>query len=376
MQFSFTAEQEEFRSVLRRFLEDKSPPTVVRRLMETETGWDRASWRDLNQQLGLSAVHIPEAYGGQGFGFVELGIVLEEMGRALLCAPFFASTVLAATAIMNAGTEAQKRALLPPIADADCIATLAFTEPNGRWDSSGVETTATLDGGSFRLDGVKSFVLDGHSADLIVVLARRPGSNGDDGLSFFTVRGDAPGLTRRALKVVDPTRKQARLDFASVVAELLGEEGGGAGPFARTMTQAAVCLANEMVGGAERLRQSALDYANLRVQFGRSIASFQSMKHKQADMLVDVELAKSAAYYAAAAAADDDPELPAVASLAKACAADAYMQTAIHTIQIHGGIGFTWDNDTHLWFKRAKSSEVFLGDPTWHRELMMRAWNV
>jgi alkylation response protein AidB-like acyl-CoA dehydrogenase len=376
MQFSFTAEQEEFRSVLRRFLEDKSPPTVVRRLMETEAGWDRASWRDLNQQLGLSAVHIPEAYGGQGFGFVELGIVLEEMGRALLCAPFFASTVLAATAIMNAGTEAQKRALLPPIADADCIATLAFTEPNGRWDTSGVETTATPDGGKFLLEGVKSFVLDGHTADLIVVLARRPGSNGDDGLSFFTVRSDAPGLTRRALKVVDPTRKQARLDFASVEAELLGEEGGGAGPFARTMTQAAVCLANEMVGGAERLRQSALDYANLRVQFGRSIASFQSMKHKQADMLVDVELAKSAAYYAAAAAADDDPELPAVASLAKACAADAYMQTAIHTIQIHGGIGFTWDNDTHLWFKRAKSSEVFLGDPTWHRELMMRAWNV
>ena len=376
MQFSFTAEQEEFRSVLRRFLEDKSPPTVVRRLMETEAGWDRASWRDLNQQLGLSAVHIPEAYGGQGFGFVELGIVLEEMGRALLCAPFFASTVLAATAIMNAGTEAQKRALLPPIADADCIATLAFTEPNGRWDTSGVETTATPDGGKFLLEGVKSFVLDGHTADLIVVLARRPGSNGDDGLSFFTVRSDAPGLTRRALKVVDPTRKQARLDFAAVEAELLGEEGGGAGPFARTMTQAAVCLANEMVGGAERLRQSALDYANLRVQFGRSIASFQSMKHKQADMLVDVELAKSAAYYAAAAAADDDPELPAVASLAKACAADAYMQTAIHTIQIHGGIGFTWDNDTHLWFKRAKSSEVFLGDPTWHRELMMRAWNV
>jgi alkylation response protein AidB-like acyl-CoA dehydrogenase len=376
MQFSFTAEQEEFRSVLRRFLEDKSPPTVVRRLMETETGWDRASWRDLNQQLGLSAVHIPEEYGGQGFSFVELGIVLEEMGRALLCAPFFASTVLAATAIMNAGTEAQKRALLPPIADADCIATLAFTEPNGRWDTSGVETTATPAGGSFRLDGVKSFVLDGHSADLIVVLARRPGSNADDGLSIFTVRGDAPGLTRRALKVVDPTRKQARLEFHSVEGELLGEEGSGAGPFAKTMTQAAVCLANEMVGGAERLRQSALDYANLRVQFGRSIASFQSMKHKQADMLVDVELAKSAAYYAAAAAAADDPELPAVASLAKACAADAYMQTAIHTIQIHGGIGFTWDNDTHLWFKRAKSSEVFLGDPTWHREQMMRAWNV
>ncbi len=376
MQFSFTSEQEEFRSVLRRFLEDKSPPAVVRRLMETEAGWERESWRELNQLLGLTAVHIPEAYGGQGFGFVELGIVLEEMGRALLCAPYFASAVLAVTAIMNAGTDAQKRELLPPIAAGETVATLAFTEPNGRWDASGIEMTATPAGGGFRLDGVKSFVLDGHTADVIVVLARAPGSTGDTGLSFFTVPGDAPGLTRRALKVLDPTRKQARLEFRSVEAALLGEAGAGAVPFARTMTQAAVGLANEMVGGAERLRQSALDYANLRVQFGRAIASFQSMKHKQADMLVDVELARSAAYAAASAAAEDDAELPALASLAKACASDAYMQTAIHTIQIHGGIGFTWDNDTHLWFKRAKSSEVFLGDPGWHREMMMRAWGV
>ena len=371
MQFSFTSEQEEFRSVLRRFLEDKSPTTAVRRLMETEAGWDRAAWQELNQQLGLTAIHIPEAYGGQGFSFVELGIVLEEMGRALLCAPYFSSTVLAATAIVNAGTEEQKRELLPAIADGGCIAALAFTEPNGRWDASGIEMTATRDGGLFRLDGVKSFVVDGHTADLIVVLAR-----GVAGLSFFTVRGDAPGLTRRALKVVDPTRKLAMLNFQSVEATLLGEEGGAAAPFAKTMVQAAACLANEMVGGAERLRQSALDYANLRVQFGRTIASFQSMKHKQADMLIDVELAKSAAYAAASAAAEDDPDLPAIASLAKAAASEAYMQTAINTIQIHGGIGFTWDNDTHLWFKRAKASEVFLGDPAWHREAMMRAWNV
>jgi alkylation response protein AidB-like acyl-CoA dehydrogenase len=368
MQFSFTSEQEEFRSVLRRFLEDKSPTTAVRRLMETEAGWDRAAWQELNQQLGLTAIHIPEAYGGQGFSFVELGIVLEEMGRALLCAPYFSSTVLAATAIVNAGTEAQKRELLPAIADGSCIAALAFTEPNGRWDASGVDMTATRDGGLFRLDGVKSFVVDGHTADLIVVLAR-----GAAGLSFFTVRGGAAGLTRRALKVVDPTRKLAMLNFQSVEATLLGEEGGAAAPFAKTMRQAAACLANEMVGGAERLRQSALDYANLRVQFGRTIASFQSMKHKQADMLIDVELAKSAAYAAASAAAEDDPDLPAIASLAKAAASEAYMQTAISTIQIHGGIGFTWDN---LWFKRAKASEVFLGDPAWHREAMMRAWNV
>jgi len=371
MQFSFTSEQEEFRSVLRRFLEDRSPPAVVRRLMETETGWDRDTWRSVNETLGVAGVHIPEIYGGQGFGYAELGIVLEEMGRALLCAPFFASTVLAATAILQAGTEPQKKDLLPGIAAGETIATLAFTEPNGQWDADGIEMAATSAAGRYRLDGTKSFVLDGHSADLIVVVARTP-----EGLSFFTVAGDAPGLTRRPLKVMDPTRKLALLTFNGVAAEPLGAVGGGADPFAKTMILAAVCLANEMVGGAERLRQSALDYANLRVQFGRSIASFQSMKHKQADMLVDVELAKSAAYYAAAAADDDDADLPAVASLAKACAAEAYMQTAIHTIQIHGGIGFTWDNDSHLWFKRAKSSEVFLGDPNWHRERMMQAWGV
>ncbi len=372
MQFSFTSEQEEFRSVLRRFLEDRSPTTMVRRLMETETGWDRDTWRAVNETLGVSGVHIPEEYGGQGFGYVELGIVLEEMGRALLCAPFFATTVLAATAILQAGTDAQKQALLPEIASGETIATLAFTEPNGRWDADGVTMTAVPAGdGRYRLDGVKKFVLDGHSADLIVVVARAP-----EGLSFFTVTGDAAGLDRRALKVVDPTRKQALLTFHGVEAALLGEAGGGDLPYARTMMLAAVCLANEMVGGAERLRISALEYARLRVQFGRAIASFQAMKHKQADMLVDVELAKSAAYYAAAAADDGDADLPAIASMAKACAADAYMQTAIHTIQIHGGIGFTWDNDTHLWFKRAKSSEVFLGDPNWHREQMMRAWGV
>jgi alkylation response protein AidB-like acyl-CoA dehydrogenase len=376
MHFSFTNEQEEFRSVLRRFLEEKSPPTVVRRLMETERGWDREGWREINRQLGLTAVHIPEAYGGHGFGFVELGIVLEEMGRVLLCAPYFASMVLAATAIMNAGTDSQKRALLPPVASGDTIVTLAFTEPNGRWDAAGIATTATPAGNGFRLDGVKSLVLDGHTADLIIVVARSPGSTGDAGLSFFTVAGDAPGLTRRALKVLDPTRKLARLEFRSVEAELLGEKGRGAAPFAKTLTQAAACLANEMVGGADKLRQSALDYANFRVQFGRPIASFQSMKHKHADMLVDVELARSAAYRAAAAAAEDDTDLPAIASLAKACASEAYVQTAIHAIQTHGGIGFTWDNDTHLWFKRAKSSEVFLGDPAYHRELMMRAWGV
>ena len=373
MSFSFTDEQTEFRSILRRFLAEKSPSTEVRRLMETEAGYDEEVWRRLSQDLGLTAIHIPEDYGGQGFGFVELAIALEEMGRALLCAPYFSSIVLAATAIMNAGDEAQKRDLLPAIAAGDCRAALAFTEDNGRWDPAGVALTATPVDGGYQLDGVKSFVLDGHSADLLVVLARRPGSTGSDGLSFFTVPGKADGLSKRLLQSTDATRKLARLEFKGVSADLLGDEGGAGAPLSRTLDQAAACLANEMVGGAEMLREQALDYAMMRVQFGRAIASFQTLKHKAADMLIDVELAKSAAYYAAAAA-DGDDDLPSMASLAKAGAGEAYMQTAIHAIQIHGGIGFTWDNDTHLWFKRAKSSQVFLGDASYHRELMLQRW--
>ena len=373
MRFSFTPEQEEFRTSLRRALEARSPTKEVRRLMATEAGFEREGWQKLNQELGLTAILIPESYGGQGFGHAEAAIVLEEMGRGLLCAPFL-STVLATTAILNAATEEQKRALLPAIADGKTTATLAFSEDSGRNDAAGVAMTAAPSGGTWRLDGTKSFVLDSHTADLIVVLAPRAGTHGEDALSFFTVAGDSSGLQRRRLKTMDETRKLARLTFNSVEARLLGTEGAAALPFARTMQQAAILLANEMVGGAERLRQDALAYTQMRMQFGRSIASFQTTKNKAADMLVDVEMAKSAAYYAAAALDEGDDDLPAIASLAKACASEAYLQTAIHAVQMHGGIGFTWDNDTHLWFKRAKSSEILFGDANQHRELMMQHW--
>ena len=376
MKFSFTDEQQEFRSVLRRFLEDKSPTTEVRRLMETDQGCDPEVWRQLSQELGLTAIHIPEGYGGQGFGISELAIAVEEMGRALLCAPYFASTVMAATAILKSGSEDQKQLLLPDIAAGETIATLAISEESGVWSPDGVAMTAKRAGDGYRLNGVKSFVLDGHTADLAVVVARREGSCGDDGLSLFTVECSAAGLDRTMLKSMDPTRKLARMRFEDVKASLLGNEGGAAGPLGETLDVAAICLANEMVGGAERLRESAVEYANMRVQFGRAIGSFQSLKHKAADMLLEVELAKSAAYYAAAAADESDEDVSAIASLAKAAAADAYMQTAVHTVQIHGGIGFTWDNDTHLWFKRAKSSEVFLGGAAYHRERLMQEWNV
>ena len=374
MAFAFTEEQEQFRDIVGRFLRDTSATVEVRRLMETDAGFDARVWDRLNRELGLSAVHIPETFGGQGFSFVELGIVCEEMGRALLCAPYFSSAVLAASAIAHAGDDSRKTDLLPPLASGERRGALAVTEPNGRWGAFAIETTATRNGSAWRLDGEKSFVIDGHSADCIVVAARLPGSTGEDGITFFTVDGEAPGLDRKLLRTVDATRKQARLTFRNVAAEPLGEPGSGAPALARILVDAATALASEMVGGAQQMLDTAVEYTKLRMQFGRQIGSFQAVKHKCADMLLEVELAKSAAYQAAAAVAEGDPEAPALASLAKAAASDTYLRAAAECIQLHGGIGFTWDNDTHLWFKRAKSSEAMFGDAAHHRELMMRHW--
>lgn len=374
MQYTFTDEQEEFRLVVRRFMDDQSPSTAVRKLMATDSGFDPEVWKLLSQELGLPGIHIPEAYGGQGFGFVELCIVLEEMGRALLCAPYFSATALAATTILMAGTDAQKQALLPDIANGATFAALALTEVSGDWSPGATETTATVNGDSFRLSGSKSFVVDGAIADLLIVLARTPGTSGAYGLSLFTVPGNGTGVSRRALHSLDPTRKLARIDFAEAPAQLLGGLNDGGATVPKVLDLAVIALSNEMVGGAQKMLSSAVDYAKLRMQFGRLIGSFQAIKHKCADMLLEVELAKSTAYYAAAAAAENAADLPAVASLAKACASDTYMKAAQACIQIHGGIGFTWENDTHLYFKRAKSSQVFLGDANYHREQLAQRW--
>jgi alkylation response protein AidB-like acyl-CoA dehydrogenase len=376
IQFAFTDEQEQFRSAVRRFLSDKSPTTEVRRMMATAEGYDPAVWRQLSDDLALPGIHVPEQYGGAGFGMVELCIVTEELGRALLCAPYFSTAVLAANAILSAGTQAQKSALLPEIARGARLATLAITEPDGNWDPAGIKVVATPVADGCRLDGVKSFVVDGHVADLLIVAARALKTTGLEGLALFTLEANTTGVERRLLESMDPTRKIARIDFRGAHAQLLGSLDNGARPILRTLDRAAIALANEMVGGAQTMLDSAVNYAKLRVQFGRTIGSFQAIKHKLADMLLDLELAKSAAYYAAQAAAADDPEWPALASLAKAAASETYLHTAAECIQIHGGIGFTWDNDTHLWFKRAKSSEVFLGQPSYHRELLMQRWGV
>ncbi len=365
MNFAFSEEQEELRSIVRQFLEAKSPESAVREQMETEDGFDPEVWKQMAEQLGLQSLIVPEEFGGQGFGYVELIVVLEEMGRSLLCAPFFSTVVLATNALLVADDIDAKTAYLPGIASGETIAALAFTEPNGRWDESGVETVASNATGSWELTGTKSYVIDGHTADLLIVAART-----EAGVSLFAVDGTAAGLTRTALSTMDQTRKQAKVELDGVEGRLIGTDGAGWDTLSTVLDLAAVGLAAEQVGGAQMCLDMAVDYAKVRVQFGRPIGSFQAIKHKCADMLLEVESAKSAAYYAGWCASEMNDELPAVASLAKAYCSDAYFHASAENIQIHGGIGFTWEHPAHLYFKRAKSSELLFGDPTYHRELL------
>ena len=365
MNFAFSEEQEELRKAVRRFLEDKSPETEVRRLMETEDGYDPAVWKQMAEQLGLQGLAIPEEYGGSGYTYVELVVVLEEMGRALLCAPYFSSVALAANLLLSSGDDKAKAEYLPGIAAGTTIATVALAESTGRWDEAGVTLAASGSGDSWTLSGEKSYVLDGHTADLVLVAARTPA-----GVSVFAVDKGAAGFTSTPLSTMDQTRKQAKLAFESTPARLIGTDGAGWAAISKTLDLAAVALAAEQVGGAQRVLEMAVEYAKQRVQFGRPIGSFQAIKHKCADMLLEVESAKSAAYYAGWAAAEDNEELPVVASLAKSYCSEAYFHAAAENIQIHGGIGFTWDYPAHLYFKRAKSSELLFGDPSYHRELL------
>jgi alkylation response protein AidB-like acyl-CoA dehydrogenase len=363
--FAFSEEQEELRRTVRSFLEQKSPESEVRRLMETTEGYDPSVWKQMGEQLGLQGLAIPEEFGGSGYSYVELGVVLEEMGRSLLCAPYFSTVVLAANTLLHSGDESAQKEYLPGIASGETIATLAFTEPSGRWDADGIQMQASGSGDSWTLDGEKMFVIDGHTADLLLVAARTGA-----GLSLFAVASDASGVTRTPLSTMDQTRKQAKVEFSGTPARLVGTDGAGWDTLSRVLDLAAVGLAAEQVGGAQKCLEMSVDYAKVRVQFGRPIGSFQAIKHKCADMLLEVESAKSAAYYAMWAASELNDELPVVASLAKAYCSDAYFHAAAENIQIHGGIGFTWEHPAHLYFKRAKSSELLLGDPTYHRELL------
>ena len=264
MNFAFTEEQEELRKTVRAFLDAKSPETAVREQMETDNGFDPAVWSQMGEQMGLQGLVVPEEFGGSGFSFVELGVVLEEMGRALLCAPYFSTVVLAAQTLINSGDAAAKKKYLPGIAAGETIATLATTEPSGKWDEAGITMQAKGSGSSFTLSGTKMFVLDGHTASLIIVAART-----GKGVSLFAVDGNAKGLTRTALSTMDQTRKQAKLEFADVSAELIGTEGKGWDVLSTVFDLAAVALAAEQVGGAQKVLEMAVEYAKVR-EIGRA----------------------------------------------------------------------------------------------------------
>ena len=371
MEFSFSEDQHELRRAARRFLEVASSEERVRAAMDTEQGYDSATWEQLSEELAWTALTIPEEYGGLGMSYLDLYPLMEEMGRALLCSPFFSTVCLGANALLLGGSDAQKERHLPEIAAGETTATLAYTEKNNRMGANGVAATYSRDGSNYILRGEKSYVLDGHTAGLVVVAARAENSKGAEGVSLFLAPGDADGLKRAWLPTMDQTRRLASIELRDLVVPpdaLLGEEGRGWSLCERTLDLARIALAAEQVGAAEMCLEMSVEYAKVRKQFGRPIGSFQAIKHKCADMLMMVESARSAAFYASALAGQGEPDLQEAASSAKAFCSDTFFHCAAENIQIHGGIGFTWEHAAHMYFKRAKSAEVLLGTPSCHRE--------
>jgi len=364
--FAFSEEQEAFRAQLRRCFEEHAGAPAVFRAMESADGFDRALWKRLAGELGLPGVHLPEAHGGQGFGFLELGIALEEAGRVLFPSPLFSTVCLAANAILNAGSEAQKRALLPGIASGDSLGTLALLEPGGDWDPESVRLAVESKRGVHRLSGSKRFVTDAATADLILVAARRDGTCGLDGIGLFAVRRAAPGLSVTPVEPLDATRKLAHVELTRVPAEPLGAPDGAGAALAKTLDQARVMLACESAGGAQHCLDSAVAWARQRVQFARPIGSFQAIQHKCAEVLLEVASAQSAAHFASWAA-EQDQGLPLAAAMAKSFCDEAYLRASQENLHIHGGVGFTWEAEPHLYFKRAKASETLLGPPAFQR---------
>lgn len=370
MNFAFSEEQEMLRDTARRFLDDKAGSEVVRDLMETEAGFDEGLWQEIAMQ-GWQSMAIPEQYGGAGFSFLEQAILMEEMGRSLFPVPFLSSIVLGADLVLTAGTEEQKQAILPGVASGEVRLAVAHLEADGRWDATGIEMIATRDGEDLVLDGAKSFVVDGHTAHAFVVVVRTDSSSsGADGISLVVVPADADGIETQRIETMDQTRKQAEVAFSDVrvpASAILGEPGAGWSALQQTLSRAIVAVAFEQVGGAQQCLDMSVEYAKVRIQFGRPIGSFQAVKHKCADMLVEVESAKSAAYYAGWAASVGDEDLAVAAPLAKSYCSEAYSHVAGENIQVHGGIGFTWEHDAHLFFKRAKTDELLFGAPAAHR---------
>ena len=366
MFIGLTDEQLQLRAATRTLMTSISSEAQVRQVMAATDGGDVAGWRQLCG-LGLVGLAVPERFGGGNGSFVDQGVVLEELGRALYCGPYLNTAVFATQTLLAVGDGEVAEELLRGICDSGLVVTVALTEPVGQWDEAGVRLSAANTSSGWRLTGVKTFVPDGATADVTLVVART-----GKGTSLFAVPAQAERLRRLPLPTMDQTRKQARLEFDATPGRLIGSEGDAWSAIERGLQMSAVALAAEQVGGAQFVLEMTVDHARSRTQFGRPIGSFQAIQHKCATLLLDVEAARSAAYYGLAAGADQSAELPAVASVAKAFCSETYRRTTNEAIQVLGGMGLTWEHPIHLYFKRARSSEVFLGTPAYHRELLAR----
>jgi alkylation response protein AidB-like acyl-CoA dehydrogenase len=359
-------ELDDLRATVRAFLADRLPLSDVRKRMESDEEIDRGVWRQLASELELQAIHIPEAYGGQGFGFSALTVVLAEFGRALADVPYFSTVCLAANAILNSADERHRRQLLPPIARGEVIAALAYS--GDATSELGQACTVTADrsaDGRWMLNGTVDVVLGGGVSELFIVVARTPGMPHRIGL-FAAYRG-SPGLSTRALTPMDLTRPLAEVAFIDVAAELLGDPAEAESGLSTTLLQGTACLAAEMVGGAERCMEMAVEYAKGRYQFGAPIGSFQAIQHKCANMLVDVESARAAAIHAMSCCSAGHGDMALWVSHAKAYCSEIYPRVASDALQVHGGLGFTWEHDIHMYLKRAQSTRTLLGDDVAHR---------
>jgi alkylation response protein AidB-like acyl-CoA dehydrogenase len=379
MNFGFSEEQELLRSTARKFFENECSSEVVRTLMETPEGMSPELWAKLAEQGWLGLIY-PEAYDGMGLGMVDLVVLMEEMGRAVVPGPYFSTVLLGGLAILEAGSEAQKKEWLPRIVAGEARVTLAWMEPSALLGPEGVTLPAAGRGGRYTLSGTKLFVHDAHTADAVVVAARTAqGLSPEEGISLFLLPRQTRGLEVTLLPTMDQTRKLCEVTLTDVAVgadALLGPAGQGWPPLSRVLDRATVGLCAEMCGGAQRVLDMTVEYAKIRHAFGRPIGSYQGVKHKCADMLVDVENSKSITYYAAWAMDEGVSEGPLAVSMAKAYVSDAYRRVAANGIQLHGGIGFTWEHDLHLYFKRAKGSEFAFGDATYHRERVAQLVNL
>jgi alkylation response protein AidB-like acyl-CoA dehydrogenase len=377
MEFAFTEEQEMIRDTAAAFLAEVSGSEAVRRAMATEQGYDPVLWARICGEMYWQAIHIPERCGGLGLGYVELVAMMEQMGRYLLCSPFFSTVCLAGNALLVAGSDAQQAHWLGKLCEGGLTATVAFNGGASRWDAEAITATCRRDGDGYVLNGNYRYVIDGHTAELLIVAARAEGSSGEDGVSLFLLPAQTAGVTRQWLPTMDQARKQAAVALRNVVLPanaLMGEPGQGWAALATVIDLATIALAAEQVGGCQQLLDMTVAYTGERVQFNRTIASYQAVKHKAADMMLKTEVARSAIYYAACVAQEAlaggplADELAEAASVAKSYCSDAYFSIAGDALQLFGGVGFTWEYDVHLYFKRAKSSEHLLGNGALHRE--------